>query len=460
MNASQLVSTSLMVAQVILAMALFERGMPRRKSPWPGVVACAIIAAGALAFAMAHQSAIATSVFAGARCQLAGFAILPIAMTLASVALLRVSIWEALFCCTSAYTMQNLASGAAGLAGLTLSECGQDAGSTAVASACTAVATAIVYGCCYALLIRRIGAGRLAGVRDRGMLLVMLLVILVTVVFDMINKTLPIIGVPFPYVAALRLVHGAVCAFILFAEYEMIYNKRLLADAQALERLVAQGKRQYEASRENIEAINIKCHDLKHQIGTLRRASGHVDDAALDEMERAVQIYDASVHTGSEALDTILTEKGLVCESEKIALSCMADGEALSFMAPSDLYSLFGNMLDNAIEATRAIPEQDRRAISLIVRRRAGSIIIHEENWSPGELDFRDGMPLTSKLRADGERDELNHGFGVRSMELVAERYAGTLSTRLEDGVFKLDVPIPLGERGRSTSSSPRELGG
>ena len=458
MNVSQLVSSALMVGQVILAMALFERGLPRRESPWPAAIACSSIAACGIAFTPVYQSALASSVFDGMRCQLAVFAILPIAMTLASVALFRISVWEALFCCTSAYTMQNLASGGAGLMGLVLSECGQDAGSIAVASACTAVATAAVYGCCYALLVRRVGSSRLAGVRDRGMLLVMFLVILVTVVFDMINKTLPVIGVPFPYVAALRLVHGAVCAFILFAEYEMIYNKRLLADAQALERLVDQGKRQYEASRENIEAINIKCHDLKHQIGVLRRANGHIDDAALDEMGRAVQIYDASVRTGCEALDTIITEKSLVCEREKIALSCMADGEALRFMAPSDLYSLFGNLLDNAIEAARAIPEQDRRAISLIVRRRAGSAVIHEENWSPEEPEFRDGIPLTSKLRADGTRDELNHGFGIRSMKLVAERYAGTLSARLEDGVFKLDILIPLEGQSKPAGNPRREL--
>ena len=449
MDASQLVSAALMVAQVVLAMVLFERGLPQRESPWPGVVACAVIAATALAFAPTYQDALARSALDGMGYQLVGFAILPIAMTLASVAFLRVSLWEALFCCTSAYTMQNLASGGAGLMTLVLAECGQDVGSTALASACTVAATAVVYGCCYMLLVRRIGTSRLAGVQDRGMLLVMLLVILVTVVFDMINKTLPIIGVAFPCVVTLRLVHGSVCAFILFAEYEMIYNKRLLADAQALESLVERGKRQYEASRENIEAINIKCHDLKHQIRALRQADGRIDGAVLDEMERAVQIYDASVHTGSEALDTILTEKGLLCESERIALSCMADGTALSFMAPSDLYSLFGNMLDNAIEAARAIPEQDRRAISLIVRKRAGAVVIHEENWAPGGLVFRDGLPLTSKMGADGKRDELNHGFGIRSMQLVAERYAGTLSTRLEGGVFKLDVLIPLDGQGR-----------
>lgn len=60
------------------------------------------------------------------------------------------------------------------------------------------------------------------------------------------------------------------------------------------------------------------------------------------------------VHTGNDALDAILSEKGLACEQGGIAFRCMADGAAVGFMAPTDIYSLFGNALDNAIEASRA----------------------------------------------------------------------------------------------------------
>lgn len=449
MPVSQLCNSLITAAQVIVAMALFEGRLPRRPKFWCRVIACGALVAGAAAlFGPAYDSALEDSFVRGMWFQIAGFAVAPLAMTLATMACLRVSLWEALFCCTSAYTMQNLASGASGLMNFTLFQYGLGGSSETLAPVCTVAATAIVYACCYVLLVRRIGAGGLAGIQDRGMLLVMSFVILVTVVFDMVNKTLPIIGVPFPYVATLRVVHGSVCAFILFAEYEMVYNKRLRADAEALERLVEDGKRRYDASRETIEAVNIKCHDLKHQIAALRRKAAGIDGAALDEVERAVQIYDASVHTGSEALDTIITEKSLVCERERISLSCMADGASMTFMAPSDLYSLFGNMLDNAIEAARRIPDRDRRSISLVARKSAGTILIHEENWALGELTFRDGLPMTSKLRADGTPDTLNHGFGMRSMRLVTERYGGTISARQDDGAFKLDALIPLPGQG------------
>ena len=55
--------------------------------------------------------------------------------------------------------------------------------------------------------------------------------------------------------------------------------------------------------------------------------------------------------TGNHALDVILTEKSLICKQKEIKLTCMADGKQLAFMQTTDLYSIFGNLLNNSIEA-------------------------------------------------------------------------------------------------------------
>ncbi len=445
MSAADILSTAIMLAQILLSTYLFTRRLARRGHFPARCLACAAAVAGMAKLLQGPVQALWPS---GIEALVMGqgvvFALVPIAMTLSVTACLRTTFWEALFYCTSAYTMQNLATGLDGFLRIACSQAGVDIDAPGFTIACSAAVTALVFVPCYLLLVRRIDQGRFVGTQDRGMLLVMLVVVLVTVVFDMINKVLPWLGAPIPYVMALRVVHGSVCAFMLFAEYEMIYNKRLQADAEALSRLVEAEKRQYETSRENIEAINLKCHDLKHQIRKLRSGAGAVDDQALAEIEQAVGIYDASIETGNEALDTILTEKSLLCQHERISLSCIADGAALAFMAPSDLYSLFGNLLDNAIEATCRISERGRRTISLVVRMSAGMVVIHEENWAPGGIEFADGAPLTSKTDASGRRDEDNHGYGIRSMRLVAERYGGSLSVTAEGGTFKLDILIPL----------------
>lgn len=133
------------------------------------------------------------------------------------------------------------------------------------------------------------------------------------------------------------------------------------------------------------------------------------------------------MHTGNDALDAILSEKGLACEQSGIAFRCMADGAAVGFMASTDIYSLFGNALDNAIEASRALERCEDRSISLTTRAVAGLLLVHVENRFAGSLSLgSDGLPLSSK------GDDMHHGFGMRSMRLTAERYDGTLVTRAE----------------------------
>lgn len=372
--------------------------------------------------------------------QIAGFsALLPVLIAIV-LFLFNTSFWNSLYACVMAYTMQNLAYGLFSFAYMIVGNHGFDVGDMRLNAFCSIIAMTVVYTICYFTLIKKIDANHLSAREDKLALLVFVVVLLVTVVFDMILKTLPILGIAHIYVYALRIVHTAVCIFMLYAEYEMLYNKRLQADAATLESLVGASERQYKMSRENIEAINIKCHDLKHQIRELRNGGNAVSNQALNEIEHAVGIYDAVIKTGNDALDTILTEKSLLCEQEKIALSCIADGSALGNIAPSDLYSLFGNILDNAIEAARGVGDTDRRTIGLTVRKILGMTIIHAENFYAGEVKIQDGLPVTTKRRTDGNLDTTNHGFGMQSIRLIAQRYSGSMKCSAQDGLFTLDI--------------------
>ena len=164
----------------------------------------------------------------------------------------------------------------------------------------------------------------------------------------------------------------------------------------------------------------------------------------LADIAREVSVYDAVVRTGNDALDTILTEKSLVCEREGIALTCIADGSSLGFLTPAELYSLFGNALDNAIEATRQVEDPEGRSISLLVRRTGDMVSIHVENTCAGKAEFEDGLPRTTKRDAQGMRDEMNHGIGTRSMRALAEHYDGIFSAAQDGDIFCLDIVLPL----------------
>lgn len=67
-----------------------------------------------------------------------------------------------------------------------------------------------------------------------------------------------------------------------------------------------------------MELINIKCHDLKHWFKRLQSLSGSAYEKEAKEIQKALAIYDSMFQTGNKILDTILTEKKLYCEYNKI----------------------------------------------------------------------------------------------------------------------------------------------
>ncbi|HJA28220.1 MAG TPA: ATP-binding protein [Candidatus Olsenella pullicola] len=345
------------------------------------------------------------------------------------------STWSALFCATTAYTMQNLASGVEQLLTALLS--GNAGLGPVPAELATPASAVLVYGLCYAAFIRKINRSSLEQMRSRLMIGVFVAVAFAVIGFDILIKSICFEGVSWKNAVLLRVAHILVCCFVLVSEYEILYVQQLRADKLSIERMLAERGRQYEMARGNIEAINVKCHDIKHQIRTLSAGGRVADQAALDDLAHEVAIYDSSIETGNEALDTILTEKGLVCERSHITLSCIVDGASLDFMAPSDLYAFFGNALDNAIEAVSALENDERRSISLVVKRRGSMVSIHAENFFDGRLTFFGGLPRTTKA------DVANHGFGIKSMRLIAEKYEGSLTTSAENGIFRLDAVIP-----------------
>ena len=214
---------------------------------------------------------------------------------------------------------------------------------------------------------------------------------------------------------------------------------RLRRENAILDQLRAGEERQYELDRSAMEMINIKCHDLKHRLIALRDMHGEEQARALQDVENAANIYDAVVQTGCKPLDLIIKNKVLLCEKYGIRFFYMADGEKLSFMSAVDIYSLFGNALDNAIAASQQVEDESRRLINLAVAARGRLLPIHVENYTAQEPAIgADGLPRTTKA------DAANHGFGMISMRRTAESYGGVMSVSCKNHIFSLDMTIPI----------------
>lgn len=227
--------------------------------------------------------------------------------------------------------------------------------------------------------------------------------------------------------------------FILLVQIQQCREVELKSTIAVERMLRDKMKEQYAVSKENIEIINRKSHDLKHQIGMLRHMPANEErEDFLTKLERDVTIYDNTMQTGNEALNIVLTEKGLLCYDQQIQWTCMVDGHLMDFMKTIDVYTLFGNALDNAIEACRKVNEVDCRVISITVLKRAGVTVVEIENYFDGVLQKNGNQLMTRKT------EKSSHGLGMGSMRQIVDTYGGTMKWEAKDQIFCLTMAFPF----------------
>ena len=235
--------------------------------------------------------------------------------------------------------------------------------------------------------------------------------------------------------------------YAIFFCFAMIILQQLqLMELDSREKLAMQHEmwsvrqKQFEMSRETIEMINQRCHDMKHQIAALMSEGEHSEEREryAQEIQRMIEIYDLQVKTDNEALNTILMEKGQYCRMHGIHWNCAVDDTDLHFIDRMDLYVLLGNALDNAIEAVEQVQDEHRRIIQLTISRKDDFVNIRLENSYEGELSWDGNLPRTTK------EDKQSHGIGLRSIRNIAKKYGGYASASTEDAVFILSILIPI----------------
>ena len=274
-------------------------------------------------------------------------------------------------------------------------------------------------------------------VQNLGSNIQVLICIVTKTSFKMLSTEM-VIGFTIVYimVMACRVPFAFCCILSLFMQFGLLEQSRLNEENLALEQLIKENAKQYELSKKTVEIINMKCHDLKHRILELEQA-GNADHGQLEEIRKAVDIYDGLAKTGCQPLDIILSEKNLLCEKYQIKFSYMIDGEKLTGIKSGDIAAIFGNALDNAIECAAELPVE-KRIISLIGYARQDVMGIHIENYCEDELEFRNGLPVSTK------GDDNYHGFGMKSIQYVVEKYGGNLVANLEEKIFSVDIIFPV----------------
>jgi len=217
------------------------------------------------------------------------------------------------------------------------------------------------------------------------------------------------------------------------------YEHHLQNELKAVNNIFQNHYEQYVAYKESASLIERKVHDLKHQIETIRSEENiEKKEAYLEEMTKAINTFSSDIHTGNGILDTILSRKNSYCLEQDIRFTCIVEGKLLSFLDTMDICSLFGNALDNAIEAVLRNAELEQRLVNLRVSKRGDFVIILVENYVPDLDELSEGLPETTKTNKD------YHGYGLKSIDYIAGKYEGNMNVSVKNNWFLLKVLLPL----------------
>jgi len=243
----------------------------------------------------------------------------------------------------------------------------------------------------------------------------------------------------------------AVCALLVMGTTGSLLSSQLERNELLKRRMLdRQHQQQYEARQESIDFINRRYHDLKHYLTGIETIISNAEAGNSPELGQARELvetvrreidpYGSMPRTGSSVIDVLLSHSIQECKNKNIRLLPYIDGSTAGFISALDLSALFGNAMDNAIEAADTVSDEKLREIHVKIGNSDGLLLMRFFNYFEGDRKQSGTRFITTKDNTS------EHGFGLRNISAIAEKYGGTISTECSGNGFTLHILIPLPE--------------
>lgn len=179
-------------------------------------------------------------------------------------------------------------------------------------------------------------------------------------------------------------------------------------------------------------------HDLKHHLIVLKafEKEGNYDGIHnyIEEIDHEFFEIKARIWTGNRIADMILEQKRVLAEQEGITFTIQSVPIAEWLFDDSETCSMLGNLLDNAIEACKRIDGNMDKLISIKIENQKQLLFIKIENSVKEAPVMKNGRPMSAK------QDKMRHGYGLKSVERIVNKYGGTITYLSEDKAFQVKL--------------------
>lgn len=229
------------------------------------------------------------------------------------------------------------------------------------------------------------------------------------------------------------------CSFALSIQFYLHKWQQEKAESMVIKGLLSASEKQYEQWKEMVEFNNIQMHDLKHLLNHIEHFAGKekTDIPDLSPIRESIEGFAPIVRTGNDVIDVLLRNMGALCRQQGVRLNCVSFTDKLDKFDSMSLYFLFGNAIDNARTGAAAVSDKEKRLVDVSLKQFGDSVIIHVWNYFEGDITFEDKLPVSKDL-------ENGHGFGIKSIKVIVDKFGGAFKTQVEGDVFHLNIILPL----------------
>ena len=142
------------------------------------------------------------------------------------------------------------------------------------------------------------------------------------------------------------------------------------------------------------------------------------------------------IDTGSDVAIAILNPQLLYARKNGIHFDIQGILQDKLKILPTDLCSLWGNLIDNAIETTIKVSDTEKKRILISIKRKNAFLFLEIENTYEDEPITENGDFITWKT------NKANHGIGLISIKNLIDKYKGAIENNVKNHVFKSTIML------------------
>lgn len=252
----------------------------------------------------------------------------------------------------------------------------------------------------------------------------------------------PVYGVPFIMVGYAALLIGMFC--ILWRDMVDAFRNRVifLEENERILRQLSMQKEHYRHISESMEETRRLRHDMRHYIRLLCTMAdeGNVEEIRrfLGQMAPVAEDANPLTYTGNYALNAVISHYLTMARSAGIETDVTIMLPENLGIPEEDICVIFGNLLENGIEACERQDKDEKRYLFLRSSQEDERLLIVVDNSYEGNVRYSQGYFCSSKRNGVG--------IGVESVKTIVKKYEGTAFFEPEEKVFRVSIVIPLKE--------------